>query len=272
MIEYRKNTWDEFARVKITNARGENGYRTETDLNAHRLIFEPDRAWSAFDGDHMVGNCVSYPMLMNIPGGSIPIAAVASVSVQATHRRRGINRSMMRLQLEDIYSRNEPLAVLQASESIIYGRYGYGMSSFEDSLSIMKEHGAYAHEFQPIGQLFFCEEDEARTIFPDIYQSAIKNRVGTTAREDNWWKFRFLEPGLKGGDPRSWFVKHVESGRNTGYVRYTVDGRVLHILELISSTFEAYSALWRLCLDMDFVDTITAFYNKHQTLTTICSV
>ena len=258
MIEYRKNTWDEFARVKITNARGENGYMKETDLNAHRLIFEPDRAWSAFDGDHMVGNCVSYPMLMNIPGGSIPIAAVASVSVQATHRRRGINRSMMRLQLEDIYSRNEPLAVLQASESIIYGRYGYGMSSFEDSLSIMKEHGAYAHEFQPIGQLFFCEEDEARTIFPDIYQSAIKNRVGTTGREDNWWKFRFLEPGLKGGDPRSWFVKHVESGKNTGYVRYTVDGRVLHILELISSTFEAYSALWRFCLDMDLVDTITA--------------
>ena len=115
MIEYRKNTWDEFARVKITNARGENGYRTETDLNAHRLIFEPDRAWSAFDGDHMVGNCVSYPMIMNIPGGSIPIAAVASVSVQATHRRRGINRNMMRLQLEDIYSRNVPLAVLQAS-------------------------------------------------------------------------------------------------------------------------------------------------------------
>ena len=258
MIEYRKNTWDEFARVKITNARGENGYRTETDLNAHRLIFEPDRAWSAFDGDHMVGNCVSYPMIMNIPGGSIPIAAVASVSVQATHRRRGINRNMMRLQLEDIYSRNEPLAVLQASESIIYGRYGYGMSSFEDSLSIMKEHGAYAHEYRPSGRLYFCDEDEARTIFPDIYQSAIQNRVGTTVREDNWWQFRFLEPGLKGGDPRSWFVRHVESGINTGYVRYTINGRVLHILELVSSTFEGYSALWRFCLDMDLVDTIEA--------------
>ncbi len=258
MIEYRKNTWDEFARVKITNARGENGYRTETDLNAHRLIFEPDRAWSAFDGDHMVGNCVSYPMIMNIPGGSIPIAAVASVSVQATHRRRGINRNMMRLQLEDIYSRNEPLAVLQASESIIYGRYGYGMSSFEDSLSIMKEHGAYAQEYRPSGRLYFCDEDEARTIFPDIYQSAIQNRVGTTVREDNWWQFRFLEPGLKGGDPRSWFVRHVESGINTGYVRYTINGRVLHILELVSSTFEGYSALWRFCLDMDLVDTIEA--------------
>ncbi len=128
MIEYRKNTWDEFARVKITNARGENGYRTETDLNAHRLIFEPDRAWSAFDGDHMVGNCVSYPMLMNIPGGSIPIAAVASVSVQATRRRRGIHRSLIRPQLEGIYSRNEPLAVLQASESITCGTGGLGVS------------------------------------------------------------------------------------------------------------------------------------------------
>ena len=177
---------------------------------------------------------------------------------RATHRRRGINRNMMRLQLEDIYSRNEPLAVLQASESIIYGRYGYGMSSFEDSLSIMKEHGAYAHEYRPSGRLYFCDEDEARTIFPDIYQSAIQNRVGTTVREDNWWQFRFLEPGLKGGDPRSWFVRHVESGINTGYVRYTINGRVLHILELVSSTFEGYSALWRFCLDMDLVDTIEA--------------
>ena len=80
MIEYRKNTWDEFARVKITNARGENGYRTKSDLNAHRLIFEPDRAWSAFDGDHMVGNCVSYPMIMNLMTGYLETLQPASIS------------------------------------------------------------------------------------------------------------------------------------------------------------------------------------------------
>ena len=66
---------------------------------------------------------------MMVPGGTVPIAAVAQVSVQATHRRRGINTMLMRRQLTDIREWGDPLAVLQASESIIYGRYGYGMGS-----------------------------------------------------------------------------------------------------------------------------------------------
>ena len=119
-IELRTSTWDDFPLVKIINARGENGYRTQADFDAHQLVFTPDRSIMAFDGNHMVGNALSYEMDMYIPGGVSKIAAVASVSVQATHRRQGINRAIMKFQLEDIYSRGEPLAVLQASESIIY--------------------------------------------------------------------------------------------------------------------------------------------------------
>ena len=257
-IELRTSTWDDFPLVKVINARGENGYRSQVDFDAHRLVFTPDRSIMAFDGKNMVGNALSYEMDMYIPGGLSKIAAVASVSVQATHRRKGINRSIMKYQLEDIHSRQEPLAVLQASESIIYGRYGYGMASFENNLEIEKTRSAYAIDHVPEGQSYFIEESEAREIFPQIYAKAIENRVGMVRRKENWWEFRFREPGLKGGDPKSWFVKYQKNGQNEGYLRYTISDVELNIIELIASSHEAYSSLWRLCLDMDLVDIIKA--------------
>ena len=257
-IELRTSTWDDFPSVKVINARGENGYRSQVDFDAHRLVFTPDRSIMAFDGKNMVGNALSYEMDMYIPGGLSQIAAVASVSVQATHRRKGINRSIMKYQLEDIHSRQEPLAVLQASESIIYGRYGYGMASFESNLEIEKTRSAYAIDHVPEGQSYFIEESEAREIFPQIYAKAIENRVGMVRRRENWWEFRFREPGLKGGDPKSWFVKYQKNGEADGYLRYTINDAELNVIELIASSHEAYSSLWRLCLDMDLVDIIKA--------------
>ena len=257
-IELKTSTWDDFPLVKIINARGENGYRTQADFDAHQLVFTPERSIMAFDGKHMVGNALSYEMDMYIPGGLSKIAAVASVSVQATHRRKGINRAIMKYQLEDIYSRGEPLAVLQASESIIYGRYGYGLASFESNLEIEKTRSAYAVEHASTGQTYFVEESEAREIFPQIYSKATENRNGMVTRQENWWEFRFREPGLKGGDPKSWFVKYQENGQDDGYLRYTINGTELNVIELIASSHQAYSSLWRICLDMDLVDVIKA--------------
>ena len=130
-IEYRKYTRDEFASVMKTSARAFHEYRSEIDIEARINLFDPDRSFIAHDGKFMVGTTRSYALDMFIPGGICPIAAVAGVTVQPTHRRRGINSKMMKLQLKDIHGRNEPLAVLQATESLIYGRYGYGMASFE---------------------------------------------------------------------------------------------------------------------------------------------
>ena len=63
---------------------------------------------------------------------------------------------------------------------------------------------------------------------------------------------------MKGGDPKSWFVKYQKNGEPDGYLRYTIHDAKLNIIELIASSHEAYSSLWRLCLDMDLVDTIKA--------------
>ena len=261
-IEYRKYTRDEFASVMKTSARAFHEYRSEIDIEARINLFDPDRSFVAHDGKFMVGTTRSYALDMFIPGGICPIAAVAGVTVQPTHRRKGINSKMMKLQLKDIHGRNEPLAVLQATESLIYGRYGYGMASFEHNLEIEKVHSAYGESHIPEGQMYYCEEDEARLIFPGIFDRATNNRVGMVTRNQEWWNLRFLGPFLTGfghnGDGRTRYARYECNGANEGYVRYKVEGKVLYVIELISVTQDAYKSLWRFCLDMDLIDVIKA--------------
>lgn len=55
-----------------------------------------------------------------------------------SHRRRGILSALMRRQLADIRERGEATAALFASESGIYGRYGYGAASAQLRFTIRR--------------------------------------------------------------------------------------------------------------------------------------
>ena len=259
-IEIRPNTWEEFPNLKVTNARGQNNFYSDADVEVFRLIFQPERSLSAFDDGEIVGCTTSYSLDMTVPGGTMSIGAVAQVSVQATHRRQGLNTRLMRRQLTDIHELGEPIAVLQASESIIYGRYGYGMSSFENTLDIERVHSAYARPYERQGRLRYIDQEEARQVFPEVYERATLRRNGMVKRNDAWWDFRFAFPGLtaQGGDPNSWFVMYEVDGRVDGYVQYRIDHPIMDVMELMAATDDAYAALWRFCLDMDLVDTIRA--------------
>ena len=258
-VEIRSNTWEEFPNLKSVNARAQNRFYGDSDIDRFRIIFDPDRSLAAFEDGNIVGCTTSYGLDMMVPGGTMPIGAVAQVSVQATHRRKGINTRLMKRQLSDIHEIwGESMAVLQASESIIYGRYGYGMGSFEYTLEIDRPHGEFTQRHSPAGRLLFIDEDEAKQIFPDVFERATLLRNGMVKRDDTWWKFRFLAPAMMGGDSRAWFVKYEVDGRVDGYLWFTVKDEVLIVKELISATDDAYASLWQFCLDMDLVTTISA--------------
>ena len=96
------------------------------------LIHLPDTL-GAFDGSEVVGIAHHEPSQITLPGGArLDCAGVTRVSVAPTHRRRGILRAMMARQLADIASRGTPLAALWASESSIYGRFGYGLGTVHE--------------------------------------------------------------------------------------------------------------------------------------------
>ena len=85
-----------------------------------------DRAFGFTVDGRWIATCGACHRSMTVPGGSVPTAAVTVVTVSPTYRRRGLLTAMMKHQLEDIHRRSEPVALLWASESLIYGRFGYG--------------------------------------------------------------------------------------------------------------------------------------------------
>ncbi|NEE52354.1 GNAT family N-acetyltransferase, partial [Streptomyces sp. SID8455] len=102
-----------------------------------RELTEHDRNIGLWDGEACVGTAGAYSFRLTVPGGAaVPAAGVTAVSVAGTHRRRGLLRTMMRRQLDDVRSWGEPLAVLTASEPAIYGRFGYGSATRAMSLDV----------------------------------------------------------------------------------------------------------------------------------------
>ena len=71
----------------------------------------------------------------------LPAAGVTFVAVLPTYRRRGVLSSLMRRQLADVRDRGEPLAILWASEAVIYGRYGYGRASWQLGFTLRRGEG-----------------------------------------------------------------------------------------------------------------------------------
>jgi GNAT superfamily N-acetyltransferase len=81
------------------------------------------------------------PMLLTVPGGAsaprqVPVAGLTFVGVHPDHRRRGVLRAMMRHHLEQTRSEGVAVSALHASETEIYGRYGYGLAGIEIELKL----------------------------------------------------------------------------------------------------------------------------------------
>lgn len=270
-LEIRPNTIDEFKNLKQTNARASGLIYSDSDIDTFRLLFDPERSLCAFENGKIVGNVASYYTDMTIPGGTfLPTAGVAQVSVQATHRRKGILTMLMRRQLNEINERDEPIAFLGASETAIYGRFGYGVSSFIQEWEFDKHNNTkFINGFNPKGQIQFIEIEDAKKIFPDVYEKIRPSRPGFVSRKRaNWdnntgWDWVFKKSTLFGQNPNRFFIKYTVNSETQGYAIYKVNqtgpfAGELTIMELMALNIDAYKSLWRFCLDMDLVNTVKA--------------
>lgn len=96
-------------------------------VSAQRL--ERRRQRGAFVDGALVGHVAAFSHTLTVPGGLVPAAGVTWVGVSPQVRRRGVAAQLLTEQLVDLASDGEPVASLWASESSIYGRFGYGVAS-----------------------------------------------------------------------------------------------------------------------------------------------
>ena len=227
-------------------------------------ILPHERMHAAFDDGQIVGGAGAFPFELSVPGGSLPCAGVTAVGTQPTHRRRGVLRSMMDAQLRDVHERGEPIAALWASEETIYGRFGYGLASWAGQLHVQHEWDAFAEPFQPAGAVRFVTPEEARDLFPPIFEAVRRERPGMPSRSDAWWEDRHLRLDEREADAPRRFVVLEAGGEPQAYAIYRThfgfEGGLpasrLVVREALGATPEATAAIWRFLLDVDWMTVV----------------
>ena len=216
-IEMRAVTPEEVGAYITTVMTGLGRDATEEDISRQKPMIEFDRTLAIFDEGEIVGTAGAISLEMTVPGGSLPLAGVMACVVLPTHRRRGIFTQLMERQLRDIHERGEALAALGASESIIYGRFGYGMASLRERWTIERHHTAFAHSPELGGRVVLVEPERAKEILPVIYERVCSQRLCMVKRGSSveWDRRTLLWDLFGGGDERlqSLHARRLRTGR-----------------------------------------------------------
>jgi predicted acetyltransferase len=226
--------------------------------------FELPRLRAAVDGGKIVGTLGTLSCQLTVPGGSIPMAGTSAVSVAPTHRRQGILRAFMADHFAELHRNGEAVAALWASESSIYGRFGYGPAS---KLARVKLERAHARMAQPValpGAMQLLNREEALAAFPEVYDKVVANRPGMFHRSPRWWEHRVLSDPeeMRDGATAQRRVLHVRDAAPVGYVIYrTRQNRERQmneviVVELLGVDAEAEKSLWQHIFGIDLITAI----------------
>lgn len=266
-VEIRTIADDEFEEWLGSLATSFSEAFTPEDTARERLVAETERMIGAFDDGRIVGGAAAASYRFTVPGGrEVRAAGVTAVGVQPSHRRRGLNASLMRAQLDDIRARGEPIAVLYASEGGIYGRFGYGLASFLGEIDLDGDRSAFNRGYRPTGNVRLMTRSEALPLMRPIYDRAQAERPGMIAMDDRWWEWLFFE-GEKGKDDPTFFAVHDTDGEVDAYATYRVKHEwtdslpnlELSVRQLVATSPRSYADIWRYLFDIDLVRRVKAW-------------
>ena len=170
-----------------------HGDLKDEDLEDWKIWFEIDRSLAAFDGERIVGTAGAISFQLTVPGGSLPVAGITTVTVRATHRRRGILSAMMRRHSMTSAIAGEAIAILWTSESIIYGRFGFGVAAPNVTLEIDRRHGRLDAPFEAPGAVQMLEREEAEKVIPAIYEQVRPDYPGMIGEDPDHWQLTFVD-------------------------------------------------------------------------------
>ena len=243
--------------------------RVPTAEDSERVIavLPTDRALLARCGSKEVGGAGSVPFDLTVPGGVVRAAGTTVVGVLPTHRRRGVLRSLMRAQLDDIHARRKPVACLWASEEPIYGRFGYGLASWALEVNVPIP-SPFEYPLPARGEIDLLDEETALEPFAQVYDRVRIDHPGMFSRTEAWWKVRRLADPEKRRAGRGVLNRALLriDGKAEAYALYRVEQSLeagvssghVAVIEAIGATPEATREIWRFLLDIDWVAHVRA--------------
>ena len=230
------------------------------DEAVFRSMMPLDRTVAVFDGTELVGTLGDWALTVGVPGGgSLPMAGTTVVGVRSTHRRRGILRAMVERHLAMVVDRGEPLAGLWASESAIYGRFGFGLANEAHEITIDTRLTSVPPGPEDVTVELAHSRDVPAQVAP-FWTSLTARRAGWIDRGEPRWKAIAADPEHRRQGASA--MRHViarRGGEVVGHVAYRQKTKWEHDLpggSIVISTLaaldaDANRALWHYVTNID---------------------
>jgi predicted acetyltransferase len=255
-IELRRAVADDFPAIAELDGASFGFHYSEQDLVDARLDVNPERALVAVDGTKIVGVSAELPLRMSVPGGEIRAMGLTWVSVEITHRRRGIQRALIEQQLREHAADGWIASALTASEGGIYGRYGYGVATHARR-TVVDRNRARLRESVDASAVRRLTTAEARPHLLELHERWRAQTPGAVTRWPARWELMLLDrESHRHGMSGLFHLVHPD-----GYVSYRIrtdggDGESRHVCRVVDYapvTAAAHAALWQTLLGMDLV-------------------
>lgn len=228
-------------------------------------ILQGRRNIGVFDGDDPlpIATVNSWVTPLTVPGGEVPMWAISSVTVSATHRRRGIARQLLEGELRAAAEAGAPLAGLTVSEATIYGRYGFGAAVPVAEITVDARRAGWAAP-EAGGRLSYAEKEELATVLGELHERARRQRAGQIAGwTGRWRRMAGLGPADRSAAEVRGVIWRDDDGEPHGAVVYTlkeVEGEfraTIRVRHLVADTAEGLRALWSFLVHHDLVNRIS---------------
>ncbi|KXO97084.1 Enhanced intracellular survival protein (plasmid) [Tsukamurella tyrosinosolvens] len=202
----------------------------------------------------LVGVAGSFALTLTVPGGAqLDAPGVTWVSVAPSHRRLGVLRTMM----DELHSRyraaGNAVAILTASEGTIYERFGYGVATHIDEVTIARRTARLRAPLPGPLRTRITEASAARGAVEDLYRRWHAATPGSASAEQFWELFHADPEWARWGGSARRLLLHPD-----GYVTYRVDEKDRAQLDDVKAlTDEAAADLWQTVLGLDTFDEVT---------------
>ncbi|WP_127357162.1 GNAT family N-acetyltransferase [Actinacidiphila soli] len=239
---------------------------SDEEVEVRRDGMDLDRTQGAYDDGRCVATFRSMPRELTVPGGALlDASAITNVSVNASHRRRGLASRMMANELTASCERGDALAILIAAEHPIYGRFGFGPATTITEWEVdvpRTQLGPFA--LPDGGRIDFADPAEVLKLGPELHERFRRLTPGAINRTDRWWELStgaVRIPSADWTEPLFVVYRDTASDRVDGLATYKVEEKwhgmypdcPLTVSHLIATTPDAERALWRYLLSVDWL-------------------
>ncbi|MFJ5678503.1 GNAT family N-acetyltransferase [Streptomyces sp. NPDC093097] len=235
-----------------------------------RAVLRDTTRIGTYDGGTLAGMAAVHHLRLAVPGAQLPCAALDFVVVAPTHRRRGALTAMIEETWRRCAAEGLPLACLWASESAIYGRYGFGAATEAYRVDIDATRPLALRIDPDPRPLRLLDRAEAPAVLGPLYEAQLALSAGRFSRDAAWWRRHVLDLESPDDDdddygPLRVVVLGAAGTPPGGYALYRTRGSgddgpgAVAVEEMAAESAPAAAALWSYLAGIDLTAGVRAW-------------